>query len=272
MTPAAVGGIITASLQAWDVSYREVSLAGAAQPLSVGISAVPAAGAGDPQVLVQILVLSDTGSLLDLIRTTSANYQRTIGCPYGSGKQPAAVGKVVIVLGTRAVAANFTGSVQAVAPAPDLMITRRDSPAGCEYQSDWHDAARPTNTPDIWLISTKTPKSLPPRYGLRVRVRNKGNAAAKGVTVGLTAALISASGQVKPGLAALGTITIPSIAANADAIGSMAIQVPKLKVDPKWPPLVRPKLTGRVRITATIVSAADTSSDNNTAYREFPLA
>ena len=272
VTAGAVGAVVTASLQPWDVSYQEINLSGAAQPLGVGISAAPAAGAGDPQVLVQILVLSDTGALLDIIRTTSANYQRTIGSPYGSGKQPAAVGKVVLILATRAVAANFTGSVQAAAPAPDLMITRRDSPAGCEYQADWHDTARQMNTPDIWLVSTKTAKSLAPRYSLRVRVRNKGNAAAKGVTLGLAAALISASGQVKPGLTALGTIKIPSIAANAEAIGSTAIQVPKLKDDPKWPPLVRPKLTGRLRITATIVSAADTSADNNTAFREFALA
>jgi hypothetical protein len=110
-------------------------------------------------------------------------------------------------------------------------------------------------------------------YRLRVRVRNKGNAAASNVTVALAITPSGAHSAVQPplGWPLLGTIAFPPIPANAEVVGTMVVKPPKLTMVPKRTPVHPIQSTVRLLVSATIVAASDTSLENNAAFQEFRL-
>ena len=215
-------------------------------------------------VLSQLLLLDANLQVVDIVRSRDLNLSRTV---FSRG------GQVQVVVACMAALDNpgtMHGSVacSVAAPAPDLQITRWNSPAGCEYQLDPLTTPWDWRTPDVDLediYGTSQTGKLPPVTGykgsrLHVTVRNNGPVTASNVLVRVTCQPISPcpddsawqpmlTSDGKPLVVALG-----DIAANTARVKTVPVTRPG---DLAW------------SIRCQIDCAADSSPDNNAAVSSF---
>ena len=253
-----------ATLQPWSFMCRVFGMKDPAYVSGLnGLKFDFTADAGS-NVLSQLLLLDANLHVVDIVRSRDLNLSRTV---FSRGGQ---VQVVVACMAALDNAATMHGSVacSVASPAPDLQITRWNSPAGCEYHFDPLTTPWDWRTPDVWLedvYGTTQAGKLPPVTGykgsrLHVTVRNNGPVTAGNVLVHVTCQPISPcpddsawqpmlTSDGKPLVVAFGDIT-----ANLTRVKTVPVTRPG---DLAW------------SIRCQIDCATDSSPDNNAAVSSF---
>ncbi len=177
----AQGSSITRSVvghKAWAARYYRIAPNGTPGPRLLRVSFTAAAGMTDP--LVQILRVGPDNSLVDIHRSDKASYTKTINL---SG-----LGSVVVIVGSRSTAGDFTVQFDEVASSADTMITRWNSAVGTEYEIDPHGWAWAWISPDIMVDNNNdnladTEVYFGTNNKLKVRLRNRGNQTANNISI-----------------------------------------------------------------------------------------
>jgi hypothetical protein len=139
------------------------------------------AGLTDP--LVQVVRVGAGPTIRDIHRFDSTTYSKTIRV----GPQ---VEAVLVIVATRDTGGSFQLDVTEVASASDAMITRWNTAAGREYEIDPRGWAWTWISPDVMVDNDGDGLADPEVFFdrdnvLKVRLRNRGNAAANNVRVDL---------------------------------------------------------------------------------------
>ena len=254
----------TTTLQPWSYVHRVFDCGDPAFFSGAkGLNFTFTADAGS-KVLFQILLLDNNLGVVDIVRSRDLKLSRNIFSR--GGRVQEIVACLAALDNSGPVKLSLASST--IPAAPDMQITRWNSPAGCEYQVD--PAASPWDwqTPDIWLedvYGLVQAGKLPPANNykgsrLHVTVRNNGPVTATNVSVRVTCQPISPypddtawqpmlGSDGKPLVLALG-----DVAANSTRIKTVPVQRPG---DGAW------------SIRCQIDCAGDSSPDNNAAVSSF---
>jgi hypothetical protein len=136
--------------------------------------------------LVQIVSIDQDGLVRDIYRRDSANYTKQFA-NLRDGKRLA---KVVIAVSGAASSGSFSLSVNAVAAAPDVMVTRWHSLPKTEYEIDSRNWAWTWVSPDVWVDNDGDGVADSEIFfnfnnQLHIRLHNKGTADATGIGIAL---------------------------------------------------------------------------------------
>lgn len=159
-------------------TYFRLTPAAAPAPRMLRVTFTAAAGLTDP--LVQILRLGAGSTLVDLHRSDRAMWTKTINV---SG-----LTSIAVIVGTRMSAGDYSIQFEEIASASDVMVTRWNSQAGTEYESDPQGWSWTWVSPDVMVdtnddLIRDTDVFFGQNNKLKLRLRNRGNAPANGVTV-----------------------------------------------------------------------------------------
>ncbi|MGP3684525.1 hypothetical protein ACTVZO_07405 [Streptomyces sp. IBSNAI002] len=157
--------------------YRVIPAGGGSAPRMLRITFTASGALTDP--LVQILRLGPSG-LVDLHRMDSTSFTKTINM---SGLTEA-----VVIVGTRDTGGDYTVRFTEVSSASDVMVTRWNSRAGTEYEIDPIGWSWTWISPDVMVdndddLLRDGQVFFDQNNKLKIRLRNRGNAAATGISV-----------------------------------------------------------------------------------------
>ena len=143
-----------------------------------------AAGGGFTRPIFQIIQINADGTLRDIHRSDTTNYAKTIANQQGGQNLDRII---LIVTGTDS-GGSYTVTVSEASNAPDVMITRWNSAAGKEYHVDSFNWSWTWGSPDVWVDNDGNGIGDSEVFfdydnKLYIRLRNKGRAAASGVSV-----------------------------------------------------------------------------------------
>jgi hypothetical protein len=158
--------------------YYELAPSAGSPPRMVRIAFTASGGMSDP--LVQIVRIGPGNALVDVHRSDRSAYSKTINM---SG-----LSKILVVVASKENAGDFTLHVDEVASASDVMVTRWNTVAGTEYEVDPGGWSWTWISPDIMVDSNDdlvddTSVFFGRDNKLKVRLRNRGNAAANNIQV-----------------------------------------------------------------------------------------
>jgi hypothetical protein len=150
------------------------------------IEIVFSAGSGFNSHLFQIVQIDEDGNVRDIHRTDSSSYTKRIANAQGGKK----LDRLLIVVSGCENSGSYNIDVDAVSPAPDVMITRWHSLMKKEYEIDSRNWAWTWVSPDIWVDNDGNGVADSEVYfnynnKLNVRLHNKGNANASNIQVQL---------------------------------------------------------------------------------------
>lgn len=228
-----------------------IGLDPASKPRMVRMRFESVAGALDPQF--EITRLSPGDALVDLHESETSGWTKTVRADD--------LGALLARVATRASGGDLRISIDEIASACDVMITRANCAAGTEYETDPTLFTWTWISPDLMVDNDGDHGSDPLRtHGdnvIRVRLRNRGNADASQVQVELAwqpGSLAPAPDAWMPMTDAAGaaqSVAIPVLAAGAEAWFSVRFALPSFD----------PALTG-VCIRAEAQVAGDPNGDN----------
>lgn len=142
------------------------------------------AGAGFTRPLVQVVLVESGNVVRDILRSDRTTWDRTIA----NDRSGTNLDHILIVVAGTDVGGTFTLSVQDVAPAPDVMVTRWHSAIGTNYEIDSFNWAWTWSSPDIWVDNNMDNVAddevfFNQNNKLFVRLHNQGNADANDIEV-----------------------------------------------------------------------------------------
>lgn len=144
-----------------------------------------AAAASLSSGLFQVVLIDDDGGIRDIYRSDRQWYIKQFP-NLVAGRR---LDRILIVVTGAASAGAFSLTVSPAAPAPDVMVTRWNSPNGKEYEIDPRDWAWTWLSPDLWVDNDGDGAADAVRGDgdnkLFVRLHNKGDALAEGISVQL---------------------------------------------------------------------------------------
>jgi hypothetical protein len=160
--------------------YYEVMVDPAVTNVQVNFTA----GAGLTSRLFQIALIDNNGVVRDIHRTDAATYAKRIT----SDQMGVKLSKLVMVVTGADSSGSFSLSASAAAAAPDVMVTRWHSAMKTEYEIDSIGWGWTWVSPDIWVDNDNNGVADSVVYfgidnKLHIRLHNKGNAAASGISV-----------------------------------------------------------------------------------------
>ncbi len=162
---------------AYSATYFRIT-PGAPAPRMLRVDFTAAAALSDP--LVHVVRLGPGSALVDVHRSDATTWSKTI---HVGGLE-----SVVVIVSARTAAGGFTVQFDEVASATDVMATRWNSVVGTEYEVDprgwawtWVSPDVMVDTDDDLLADTEVLFGVDNK--LKVRLRNRGNAAADDIQV-----------------------------------------------------------------------------------------
>jgi hypothetical protein len=241
--------------------FRVTPGAPAPRLLRVDFTASPAMS--DP--LVQILRLGAGGALVDLHRSDAASWTKTVAMD--------GLASVVVIVSARVHPGDYDVHFEEVASGTDVMATRWNSAVGTEYEADPRGWAWTWVSPDVMVDTDDDGLADGSVYfgvdnRLKLRIRNRGNAAASGIQVDFwyqkaTPFLSSASWiPVQDALGITQVVTAETLAAHG-APGS------EKWVSVNWAPVDDGTHHPHWCIKARITVAGDANADNKTVLSNF---
>ena len=160
--------------------YYEVDVDPAVTNIQVDFTA----GIGLTSRILQIALIDANGAVRDIHRTDAASYRKRITNDRGGVK----LAKLLLVVTGCDASGSFTLSAASAAPAPDVMVTRWHTVRQTEYEIDSIGWAWTWISPDIYVDNDLDGIADNVIYfntdnKLHVRLHNKGNASASGISV-----------------------------------------------------------------------------------------
>ncbi len=160
--------------------YYEVTVDPAVTNVQVNFSA----GSGLTSRLFQIALIDNNGVVRDIHRTDASTYAKRITNDQSGVK----LSKLVLIVTGADSSGSFSLSASAAAAAPDVMVTRWHSVMKTEYEIDSFGWGWTWVSPDIWVDNDNNGVADSVVYfgtnnKLHIRLHNKGNAAASGISV-----------------------------------------------------------------------------------------
>jgi len=185
-TTLAAGGTVTlsagagGSVSAFAARFYKVAPAAGVNTLRVNFNA----GAGFTRPLIQIALIESGGAVRDILRSDRMTWNRTIANDRSGTK----LDHLLIVVAGTDVGGSFTLSVQDVAAAPDVMVSRWHHAVGTHYEIDSFNWAWTWVSPDIFVDTNLDGVADDEVYfnqnnKLFIRLHNQGNTAASGIQV-----------------------------------------------------------------------------------------
>jgi hypothetical protein len=255
---ASIGRSATGQL-AWSARYYRLTPSGTPGPRMLQITFNSSGGMTDP--LVQILRLGPGSTLIDVHRSDSASYSKTLNF---SG-----LSQIIVIVASRATPGDFTIQFDEVAAASDVMVTRWNSAVGTEYEVNPRGWAWTWVSPDVMVDNNNdgladTTVFFGQDNALKVRLRNRGNQMVNNIQIDFwyqkATPFLSAAGWtlVQNAAAVTQQITGGSLAAGADNWFTV-----------QWAPVDdgthHPHWCVKVKVTV----AGDPNSDNKMALSNF---
>jgi hypothetical protein len=163
---------------AWAARYYRIVPSGTPAPRVLRVAFAAGTTMTDP--LVQIVRLGPGGAVLDVHRSDTTAYTKTIDL--------AGVSSVCVIVASRSAPGGYTLQLDEVAAAADTMITRWNSVAGTEYEVDPRGWSWTWVSPDVMVDNDGDGLADGTVFfgqdnALKVRLRNRGNQAATGITI-----------------------------------------------------------------------------------------
>jgi hypothetical protein len=180
------GGTITlssgsgGSVSTFAARFYKVNIASGVDTLRADF----AAGAGFTHPLVQIVLVEPGNVVRDILRCDKTTWSRTIA----NARAGASLDHILVVVAGTDTGGSFTLTVQDVAPAPDVMVTRWHHLAGTHYEIDSFGWGWTWVSPDIWVDNDGNGLADNEVYfnqnnKLFIRLRNQGHSNASGISV-----------------------------------------------------------------------------------------
>jgi len=160
--------------------YYEVTIDPAVTNIQVNFTA----GSGLTSRLFQIALIDNNGVVRDIHRTDASTYAKRITNEQTGVK----LAKLILIVTGADSSGSFSLSASAAAAAPDVMVTRWHSAMKTEYEIDSIGWGWTWVSPDIWVDNDNNGVADSVVYfgvdnKLHIRLHNKGNAAASGISV-----------------------------------------------------------------------------------------
>lgn len=165
---SSAGVVLNGHVEAMASRYLEVEIAADVEAVDVSFASA-AAFSG----LVQVIAIEDGQCVRDIVRSDKRTYRYRLANQRNGRKLTTVT--VVVTGGDRG--GSMQVSLQAAAPAADVMITRWNSESGREYHTDPHGAAWTWVSPDLWFEP-----STADGFAVKVRLHNKGGKVAENVS------------------------------------------------------------------------------------------
>ncbi len=162
----------------WAARYYRISPTAGSPPRMLRINVTAAAGMTDP--LIQILRLGAGDALLDICRSDQATYSKTINME--------GLSSVVVIVASRENGGSFTLDLDEIASDTDVQVTRWNSAVGTEYEVNPRGWSWAWVSPDVMVDNdddglADTEVYFGQNNRLKVRLRNRGNAAANNIGI-----------------------------------------------------------------------------------------
>ncbi|MDB4952167.1 MAG: hypothetical protein JWM27_4816 [Gemmatimonadetes bacterium] len=176
----ATGTDVTRSVvgqKAYSARYYRVT-PGAPVPRLLRVTFTASAGMTDP--LVQVVRLGAGSALVDLHRSDSASWSKTVAMD--------GLSAVVVIVSARVHPGDFSLRFEEVASATDVMVTRWNSAVGTEFEASPRGWAWTWVSPDVMVDTDDDGMAdgsvfFGVNNKLKLRIRNRGNAPATGIHV-----------------------------------------------------------------------------------------
>jgi hypothetical protein len=174
------GASFSSSVNIFATRYYELNIDPAATNLTIAFSA----GAGLTSCLFQLALIDQDGNVRDIYRSDRTSYSKFI-TSMRAGKRLA---KIVCAVSGSNSSGSFTVAVTPASPGADVMVTRWHSLVSREYHIDSRNWAWTWVSPDIWVDNDGDGIADGSVFfnfdnQLHIRLHNKGNAAASGISV-----------------------------------------------------------------------------------------
>lgn len=171
--------VFNSSVPTFGSRYFEVNIGAGVSSVNVNLNAGAVSGG-----IFQIVTLDQTNAVREIYRTDKMSYTKQFANQAGGNR----LSKIVAVLTGTAGSGNFTITVSAAATAPDVMVTRWNSAASREYEIDSRHWSWTWVSPDIWVDNDGDGLADGDVFfnynnRLTIRLHNKGNADASGISV-----------------------------------------------------------------------------------------
>jgi len=168
------------SVNPFAARFYKVNVAGGVDTLRVDFTA----GAAFTTPIVQIALIEPGNVVRDILRSDRTTWARTIANARGG----TSLDHILIVVAGTDVGGTFTLTVQDVAAAPDVTVTRWHHVAGTHYEIDSFGWTWTWVSPDIWVDNdgdglADSVVFFNENNQLFIRLRNQGHAAASGIGV-----------------------------------------------------------------------------------------
>lgn len=207
-------------LNPWAARYYRITPSAASTPRMVRLTFTASTTLSDP--LFHVLRLGSDESLLDIHRSDTATYSKTINM--------AGIGSLIVIVASRDNGGDCTLAVEETPSDTDVMVSRWNSRVATEYEINpagwsWHWVS-----PDIMVDTdddgaADTEVFFDQNNTLKIRLRNRGNVPASNITVDFwyqkATPYLSASAwiPVTNTAGAIQQVTGGSLAAQGDAAG-----------------------------------------------------
>lgn len=162
--------------------FYKVNIDSAVDTLRVNFSA----DAGFTKPLLQVVLVESGNVVRDILRSDQTDWSRTIA----NTRNGTSLDHALIVVAGTDTGGSFSLSLQEVAPAPDVTITRWHHVTGTHYEIDSFGWAWTWVSPDIWVDNDDNGLAdnevfFEQNNKLYVRLHNQGHANAAGISVEL---------------------------------------------------------------------------------------
>ena len=255
-----MGGLAFASsLPRFGSRYYEVAIDPAVADVQVVWSAP-----GVTSLLLQIVEIDEDGKVRDIHRTDAATYTKQFANQQAAKK----LAKIAIVATGCDANGNFSLTVNPVAAAPNVMVTRWNSRLTKEYEIDSRGWSWTWVSPDIWVDNdgdgvADSDVFFNYNNQLTIRLHNKGRVAANGIAVDFW--YQDASGGLSPG-AWLPVQNTASVTQSLSGLSLAAGATGQWVVD--WSP-VPSGASHHFCIHAVVTVPGDPNSDNKRVLSNF---
>jgi hypothetical protein len=246
------------SVNPFAARFYKVNVATAVDTLRVDFTA----GAGFTRPLIQIVLVEPGNVVRDILRSDRTTWSRTIANARGGTN----LDHILIVVAGTDVGGTFSLTVQEVAPAPDVMVTRWHHLAGTHYEIDSFGWAWTWVSPDIWVDNdgnglADSEVFFNQNNKLFIRLRNQGHANASGISVAFwyQSAVGSLSGWLPVQNTALVTQTLTGLNLAAGATNQWSVD---------WAP-VPSGTSNHFCLRAVVTVPGDPNTDNKRCLSNF---
>ncbi len=239
--------------------YYEITPSAANAPRMLRVNFTASGGMSDP--IVQIVRIGAGNVLVDIHRSDKTTYSKTINM--------SSLTRVLVIVGSKENGGNFTLHIDEVVAASDVMVTRWNSLVSTEYEVNPKGWSWTWISPDIMVdtnddLMDDTSVYFGRNNKLKVRLRNRGNAAANNIHIDFWYQ------KATPFLTSAGWIPVQNLAGVTQSLNGLTL-APGLEqwfaVD--WCPVDDGTHQDHWCVKVLVTCASDPNGDNKMAFRNF---